>query len=259
MTPNTGNRDMVSASKERDPGTLVLADGLERAGPAFFARHAVAELQTWSEQELSNLGQLPFPMAREQPDRHFHSLGWGSVLIALCDALSAGARSVLVVTARRWANEASGIASTLRRLTPAAVEEMQAETWPPRPSSLWNAARQPLAEARIVLVLGEVDASAWCFDSRPSLLVHMCERMSGSMLWPAEASLVFPITGIGWKASPHMFRRMLDFESEQSTAPNYSQVLSLTPPLSRPLCSVIAEIATRLHSARADFRENAKS
>ncbi|RYE52069.1 MAG: hypothetical protein EOP18_11355, partial [Rhizobiaceae bacterium] len=197
MNFHTRIRDVAKPSPERCSGNRVLADRFECAGPAFFARHAIADLQTWPEQELINLGPIPFPMTSEKPDTHFRSLGWSSVLLALCDALASDVRSVSIVTTRRWENEAAGIASTLRRFVSADVDEVRADAWPPRPFSMKHAAGRAAAEGRIVFVVGDVHASAWCFDSPPALLIHMCERVSGSLLWPAQTSLVLPITSVG--------------------------------------------------------------
>jgi molybdopterin-dependent oxidoreductase alpha subunit len=54
---------------------------------SFFARHAIADLMTWTSRQLEHAGRLAFPVAWGEGDTHFRRIGWDEALARTADAL----------------------------------------------------------------------------------------------------------------------------------------------------------------------------
>jgi anaerobic selenocysteine-containing dehydrogenase len=61
----------------------------KRVDAAFFARHGVAELATWSDHELGKAGRLCEPMILEPGATHYRPISWDQAFARIAGALKA--------------------------------------------------------------------------------------------------------------------------------------------------------------------------
>ncbi|MDB6070777.1 MAG: hypothetical protein JWL81_1948 [Verrucomicrobiales bacterium] len=70
--------DHRSAFEFCENGAKALASEITkgRVDPAFFAKHSIAELTTWSDYQLDQAGRLTHPMVRRAGATHYEAIGW---------------------------------------------------------------------------------------------------------------------------------------------------------------------------------------
>ncbi|HAN32303.1 MAG TPA: hypothetical protein DCQ06_11960, partial [Myxococcales bacterium] len=59
----------------------------KRVGPAFFAKHSVAELSKWSDFELGRSGRLTEPMVLRKGATHYEPIGWSEAIEMVASSL----------------------------------------------------------------------------------------------------------------------------------------------------------------------------
>jgi anaerobic selenocysteine-containing dehydrogenase len=80
-----------------------------RAGPAFFAAHSLADLETRSEYWLGQQGRLTHPMVRRAGGTHYEPIGWDEAFSLVAGHLNglASPDEALFYTSGRASNEAA--------------------------------------------------------------------------------------------------------------------------------------------------------
>jgi len=79
----------------------------ERCGPAFFAKHTISELLTWSDYELSQAGRLTSPMIRKGDT--YEAITWEQAFATIADELNGldDPNEAIFYTSGRTSNEAA--------------------------------------------------------------------------------------------------------------------------------------------------------
>jgi molybdopterin-dependent oxidoreductase alpha subunit len=80
-----------------------------RADPAFFARHAVAELETWTDHALGQAGRLTHPMLLDAGATHYAPISWDEAFDVIAEELRAldSPDEAVFYTSGRTSNEAA--------------------------------------------------------------------------------------------------------------------------------------------------------
>ena len=80
-----------------------------RVDPAFFARHAVAELAGWSDHQLGRSGRLTHPMVLREGASHYAPIAWEEAFALIAEELNAlaGPDEAIFYTSGRTSNEAA--------------------------------------------------------------------------------------------------------------------------------------------------------
>src|SRR5262245_19153869 len=75
---------------------------------AFFAKHSIAELSTWSSLQMEAAGRLAFPIAWQRGQTHFRRIGWDEALDRVTADLKTAPRdAVFFYGSGRSSNEAA--------------------------------------------------------------------------------------------------------------------------------------------------------
>ncbi|WP_157622408.1 FdhF/YdeP family oxidoreductase [Nostocoides sp. Soil756] len=81
----------------------------QRADPAFFAQHSVAELATWSDFQLGRAGRITEPMLLREGGTHYEPVSWEEAFAVVADALRGldSPDEAVFYTSGRASNEAA--------------------------------------------------------------------------------------------------------------------------------------------------------
>jgi molybdopterin-dependent oxidoreductase alpha subunit len=83
---------------------------------AFFRRHSIQELETWSSLQMEAAGRLAFPIVWREGDSHFHRVGWDEALDRVAaDLRRAPREATFFYGSGRSSNEAAFLMQTLAR------------------------------------------------------------------------------------------------------------------------------------------------
>jgi formate dehydrogenase major subunit len=87
-----------------------------RADRAFWARHSLAELDSWTDHQLGKAGRITEPMVLRDGDTHYRPISWDDAFALVADRLAAGTPDQAVFyTSGRTSNEAAFLYQLLVR------------------------------------------------------------------------------------------------------------------------------------------------
>ncbi len=99
-----------SAFEFCENGAKAVADEAttKRVGPQFFARHSVAELRGWTDEDLNAAGRITHPVVLRPDATHYEEISWDDAFALLADELrDIDPNEAIFYTSGRTSNEAA--------------------------------------------------------------------------------------------------------------------------------------------------------
>ncbi len=236
--------------------TITSPNDFHRPDFHFLAGNHVAELKSWSKEDLVELGPIPYPMAYEPSADRFERREWGSVLAEFGDAI-ADADAIALIGNQRNAGELEALQLILAHATGRCVDLLQC--WDDHsPGHVWTSTSDdfttiPNRQGKVVVALGNIPPPRFLGFDDHDLLVLMGDIAIPAMFDIPSRAIVLPVKSDGWKLTHMAFHRLIDIELEQSTSSHYERIFGENG-VPRPLCSVVAEVSSRAKTRRLTNR-----
>jgi len=226
-----------------------------RAGPEFFATNQIAALRHWPREKLADLGALPFPMSYARLDDRYTVVEWGAAIAKLALAL-AKAEDVVLIGNQAYSEELESLQFVFSNVLSVPIDLLRC--WDDQsPGHVWSSTSDipgRSSRRRVILLLGKVPPPAVFGFERHDLLAYLGVDVIPAMFEVDNDAIVLPVNPNGWKLSHIAFHRLMDIEAEQSRSAEYGAIFETGLALSRPLCSVVAEVVNFLKSDRVVAR-----
>ena len=74
--PAPGERSGIAEYCENGARAVAEEATMERADPAFFAKHSIEEMMGWTERQLGKSGRITHPMVLKEGANHYESISW---------------------------------------------------------------------------------------------------------------------------------------------------------------------------------------
>jgi len=245
----TQSAQIIEAGRTR--GEILYPSRSRRAGPEFFATNQIGALRHWPRERLADLGAVPFPMCYGRLDDRYSVIEWGAALAKLAMAL-AKAEDVVLIGNQTHSDELESLQLLLSNVLAVPIDLLRC--WDEQsPGHVWSSTSDipgRSSKRRVIMLLGKVPPPVVFGLERHDLLAYLGDEVIPAMFEIDNDAVVLPVNPNGWKLSHIAFHRLMDIEAEQCRSAEYGAMFESSLALSRPLCSIVAEIVSFLKSNR---------